>query len=300
MNLISKTKDQLYYYYPAAFFAKKYTNMPFVSKEKRMKSNTGGISVRPFNGLIPKEGIAGDLCTFPYDVLDTEEARKLAEGNKYSFLHVNKPEIDFPKEDMMSLYDDTVYLKAKENIDLFIREGYLERTGKNSLYIYSQTFLGQTQYGLVGLFSTRQYDNDLIKKHENTRTDKEIDRTTLTCVQNANVGPVFLTYRPHESIDKTVNEIVKRVPDISFKATVSVSDNTEVGHDLWIVNDEKEISQLISSFDENVPAAYIADGHHRAASARRYVMTRAIGRELMCISTNTLKRRSHSVSVQSV
>jgi len=192
----------------------------------------------------------------PYDVLNSEEARQMAEGNPYSFLHVVKPEIDLPPG--TDLYSPEVYQKAKENMERFIKEGILIEEDSPRLYIYRQVMQGREQYGIVGCVSAEEYTKDLIKKHELTRKAKEEDRIKHIEAANAQAGPVFLTYKAQKSIDKLVAKEVARDPVYDFTA------NDGVRHTVWIVDDEAA-EQIIGEF-KKIDYLYVADGHHRSAS----------------------------------
>ncbi|MFQ5722130.1 MAG: DUF1015 domain-containing protein, partial [Candidatus Aminicenantales bacterium] len=192
----------------------------------------------------------------PYDVLNSEEARRMAEGNPYSFLHVVKPEIDLPPG--TDLYSPEVYQKAKEKMEKFIKEGILIEEDSPRLYIYRQVMQGREQYGIVGCVSAEEYAKDLIKKHELTRKAKEEDRVKHIEATNAQAGPVFLTYKAQESIDKLVAEEVAKNPLYDFTADDGVK------HTVWIVDDEAA-EQIIGEF-KKIDCLYVADGHHRSAS----------------------------------
>jgi len=214
--------------------------------------------LRKFKALRPKKGLEKQVASFPYDVLSSEEARELVYGNTYSFLHVVKPEVDLPAG--TDLYSQPVYDKAKENFEKFIREGILIKEKSPKLYIYSQTMGGRVQYGIVGCVSVEDYNNGVIKKHEFTRKDKEIDRTKHVDITNANAGPVFFTYRAKDSIDRLVAKAVTKEPVYDFTASDGI------GHIVWIIEDDSISNELIKEFEE-IDYIYIADGHHRTASA---------------------------------
>jgi len=217
------------------------------------------VKIKAFKALRPPKDLADKVAARPYDVLNSEEARKEAEGNPYSLLHITKPEIDLPKG--IDEHDEKVYEKAKENFQKFIREGYLIPDDDEYLYIYAQTMNGKTQYGLVACASVDDYLNGVIKKHELTRKDKEEDRMKHVRVTNANVEPVFFTYRKVEEIDEIVKDIVdKNKPEYDFET------EDGVGHHFWLIKDKKIINRLIELF-EKIPNTYVADGHHRTAAA---------------------------------
>jgi uncharacterized protein (DUF1015 family) len=212
--------------------------------------------IRPFRALRPRPEIAGRVAAPPYDVVSSEEARQIAAGNELCFLHVSKPEIDLPAD--VGLYDDRVYAKAVENLRRFVDEGVLIREALPSFYIYQQRMRDHVQAGIVCAASVAEYAASLIKRHEHTRRDKEDDRTRHTAQLNANSGPVFLTYRPTEAIDRFVDEVRRGDPLYDFTS------DDGIGHTVWNVPKRLE-GQLQAAFSA-VPALYVADGHHRAAS----------------------------------
>ncbi|MDP8222306.1 MAG: DUF1015 family protein [Candidatus Lernaella stagnicola] len=220
--------------------------------------------VRPFRGYRPTPDNVEKVASPPYDVLDSEEARCMAEGNPLSFLHVVKPEIDLPPD--TDLYAPIVYETARDNLRRFIDEGILVKDSVPCYYVYQQKMGDHVQVGVMAAVSVVEYDNDLIKKHEHTRKDKEDDRTRLVDVTNANAGPVFLTYQANAGLDALVDEVRAEKPDFDFVAPDGI------GHTVWVVNDTTRLKKLAELFAE-VPALYVADGHHRSASAAR------IGRE---------------------
>jgi len=216
--------------------------------------------VRPFRGLRPKKELAEQVAAPPYDVLDSNEAREMAKGNPYTFLHVNKPEIDL--DPSVNLYDNHVYAKGAENLRKFIQEGIVFQDEKPKFYIYRQIMGTHQQTGLVACASVDEYEQDLIKKHELTRQEKEDDRVKHILHQNAQVGPVFLTYRAREEIDRTIAEITKGDPEYDFTS------DDGVRHTLWVVKDEALIRKIEGLFSQ-VDILYVADGHHRSAAAMR-------------------------------
>jgi uncharacterized protein (DUF1015 family) len=215
---------------------------------------------RPFNGLRPRRDLAKEIASPPYDVIDSEEARKAAEGDKYTFLHVVKPEIDLDPE--IDLYDEIVYRKAAENFNSFKENGWLIKDRTPSFYVYSQKMGDHLQTGIVGCVSVEDYYNNVIRKHEFTRKQKEDDRTRHVATLNANAGPVFLTYRSDSSIDKIIARITSEQPEYDFTSSDGVT------HTFWIVDDNKTINEIRGIFDD-IPVLYVADGHHRSASAAR-------------------------------
>ncbi len=219
------------------------------------------VTVRPFRAVRPVNELADKVASLPYDVLNSDEARELVKGNEYSFLHVVKPEVDLPQD--IDLYDEKVYQKAKENFYGMIEKGALRQDTKPHLYIYRQIMDGHEQYGIVGCASADEYNNDLIKKHEFTRKKKEDDRTKHVITLNANAGPVFLTYRDNSTIDEMVAEAVKGVPDVDFVADDGIQ------HTVWVIENDAVSKRISDTFTNEVPVLYVADGHHRSASAAR-------------------------------
>lgn len=219
--------------------------------------------VKAFRGLRPPVEIASLLASRPYDVMNSEEARKEAAGNKYSLLHITKAEIDLPEG--TDEHSQAVYDKVVENFDKFKKEGWLVKENEPRLYIYAQTMDGRTQYGIVGCTHVDDYFNNVIKKHELTRKDKEDDRMIHVNITNANVEPVFFAYPAHKEIDKMVSDIVtKEKPVYDF-----VAKEDGFGHSFWVIEDKKTIERIEEIFDKEIPALYVADGHHRTAAAAR-------------------------------
>ena len=215
--------------------------------------------VKPFKGLRPKREYAEKVASPPYDVLNSKEAREMAAGNPYSFLHVVKPEIDLDPD--IDLYDEKVYQKGGENLRKLISDGVLQQDNADSFYIYRQIMGEHEQIGLVAGASCDEYIADKIKKHEHTRPDKENDRMKHIYTLNAQTGPVFLTYKAKEEIDSIINEIVQNSPEYDFEAD-------DVRHTLWIVSDKYLIARIKDEFLK-IDCLYVADGHHRSASATR-------------------------------
>ncbi len=216
-------------------------------------------TLKAFKGLRPPKDIVKQVASRPYDVLNSEEARKEAEGNEYSLLHIIKPEIDLPPG--TNLYSPEVYEKAKENFIKFRKNGWLVPDTQDHLYIYAQTMNGKTQYGIVGCASVDDYLNNVIKKHELTRPDKEEDRMKHVRITNANMEPVFFSYPAKKEIDEIVENFVKNnEPEYDFTA------DDGFGHHFWVINDKSIIDKLIELFDK-LPSLYVADGHHRTAAA---------------------------------
>ncbi|MDD4758057.1 MAG: DUF1015 domain-containing protein [Lascolabacillus sp.] len=216
------------------------------------------MKVKPFRGVRPPKALVKDVASRPYDVLNSDEARKEAEGNEKSLYHIIKPEIDFPvgKDE----HDADVYDKAAENFAKFIDNGWLVQDEKEMYYVYAQTMNGKTQYGLVLGASVEDYMTGAIKKHELTRRDKEEDRMKHVRITDANVEPVFFSYPDNDEINAIVEKVISGKAEYDF---VSVDG---VGHHFWLVKDDNDIKRITDIF-ETIPALYIADGHHRSAAA---------------------------------
>lgn len=215
-------------------------------------------TIRPFNALRPQADRAAQVAAVPYDVVNTEEARVLASGNPWSFLHVSRPEIDLPEG--TPIYSDEVYTKAAGNFEKLTADCPLVPEETPSLYLYRLIMGDHEQIGVVACCSIDEYDRDVIRKHERTRRDKEDDRTRHIMVLRAQTGPVFLTYRAKTQIDSLVSEALSNNPALyDFVA------NDDIRHTIWRV---PNYHPLVEAFGE-VPHLYIADGHHRAASASR-------------------------------
>lgn len=212
--------------------------------------------IKTFRSLRPPQALASQVASLPYDVVDAEEARELTEGNPMSFLHVVRPEVDLPRG--TGTYDDAVYSKAAENLKHFRDNGYLAPDDEPALYLYRITSGTHAQTGLVTVCHVDDYDNDIIKKHEKTRRKTEDDRTRHVSTLSAHPGPIFLTYRGDPVIDTTIEGLITGDPLYAFTAPDGVK------HEIWRTTDSK----LVDLFAE-VPCSYVADGHHRAASAAR-------------------------------
>jgi uncharacterized protein (DUF1015 family) len=215
--------------------------------------------LKAFKGWRPPQNIVKDLASRPYDVLDSKEARTEADGNPFSLLHIIKPEIDLPEG--IDLHSNEVYEKAKDNFDTFREKGWLKQDPSACLYIYAQTMNGKTQYGVVGCAGVDDYMNNIIKKHELTRPDKEEDRMKHVRITDANMEPVFFTYPAQKEIDQIVENFVK-----THEATYNFTADDGFGHHFWVIEDQEIITKLIALF-EKLPATYVADGHHRTAAA---------------------------------
>jgi uncharacterized protein (DUF1015 family) len=213
--------------------------------------------IRPFRALRPPAERAQAVASVPYDVVNTEEARALADGNPLSFLHVSRPEIDLPPG--TDLYSDAVYRKAVENFEKLSAEAPLEKETEPSLYLYRLIMGAHQQIGVVACCSVDEYDNNIIRKHERTRRDKEDDRTRHIVMLRAQTGPVFLTYRTRPEIDEQVNAAITAEPLFDLTAQDGIR------HTIWKLTDTDGLVDAFAS----VPLLYIADGHHRAASASR-------------------------------
>lgn len=215
-------------------------------------------TVIPFKAIRPAKEFVKDVASYPYDIIDSKEARILAENNPKSFLHVVKSEIDLSVD--VDLYDDSVYEMAKKNFYRFLDEGILLQDSSPCFYIYRQRMGEHEQYGIVGCAGIADYDTGCIKKHELTRKDKEIDRTKHIDRINAQTGPVFLTYRKRKSIDELVRSVITEPPEYDFTA------DDGIAHTAWVIDDVKLIERIQAEFLA-IDAFYVADGHHRAASA---------------------------------
>jgi uncharacterized protein (DUF1015 family) len=228
------------------------------------------ITISPFAALRPEVEHAKEVASRPYDVMSTAEARIETQGNSKSFLHITRSEIDLPEE--VDVHSQEVYEKAKENLAAFISRNILFIESKPCYYIYELTMSGRTQTGLVCGSSVDDYENGLIKKHEFTRPEKELDRITHIKTTGAQTGNVFIAYRNVAAIDAIIETCkTDKTPQYSLVADDGIE------HKIWVVNDEVTIEKITTLFKENVPATYIADGHHRAASAAK--VRAALGEE---------------------
>lgn len=216
--------------------------------------------IKPFKGFRPPVDIVEKLASRPYDVLNSEEARKEAAGNPYSLLHVTKAEIDLPEG--TDEHSQAVYDKVVENYGNFKKNGWLVQDPEEKIYVYAQTMDGRTQYGLVACCHIDDYFNNIIKKHELTRKDKEEDRMIHVRITNANVEPVFFAYPAKQEIDEIVARKVAEKPVYDF-----VAKEDGFRHQFWIIDDKAVINRLVEIFDKEVPYLYVADGHHRTAAA---------------------------------
>ena len=217
--------------------------------------------IRSFKGLVPSPKFASEVAAVPYDVVNRDEAAELAKGKPNSLLHVDRAEIDLDPE--IDPYSDPVYAKAKESFQRMQKGGVLTREAKPTMYLYKQTIAGHSQTGLVTVCHTEDYEKDIIKKHEKTRPDKENDRTRLVDTLSANTGPIFLTYRQRPGISALIEGFMKEERPI-----YDINAPDGVRHQVWRLSLGLCVS-LTGLFESQVPCAYVADGHHRAASAYR-------------------------------
>ena len=215
--------------------------------------------VKPFRGIRPPKAIAKEVSSRPYDVLNSDEAAREAEGNPMSLYHIIKPEINFTP--IADEHDERVYAKAAEEFKKFRANGWLVQDEKEKYYVYAQTMNGRTQYGLVVATWVEDYMEGRIKKHELTRKDKEEDRMKHVRVNNANIEPVFFAYPHRDDLDALVAKVCAGEPEYAF-----ISDLDGFGHTFWVIDDEALIAKITEIFAQ-IPAMYIADGHHRSAAA---------------------------------
>jgi uncharacterized protein (DUF1015 family) len=213
----------------------------------------------PFKIIHPRPDLAEKVCALPYDVMNREEAKKMAEGNPFSFLHISRSEIDLPES--VDPYAPEVYEKAAKNLLSWLQEGLFIKEEKPCYMIYRQTMNGRNQTGIVGCISVDDYNNNIVRRHEVTRKEKELDRTNHFDICDANTEPVFLTYRSTQVLDYMVKEWTKDNDPLYDFTT-----GDGVGHTVWLMDDPAAVEVMDMSF-EDVPLVYIADGHHRAASA---------------------------------
>jgi len=239
-------------------------------------------TLKPFAALRPQPELAARICELPYDVMSSEEARQMAAGNPFSFLHVSKPEIDLPPG--TDLYSDAVYAKGKENFNKLISQGVLQQDAQPCFYLYRQIMGGHAQIGLVAAASCEEYLNNIIKKHEFTRPDKEDDRVRHIETLNSQTGPVFLTYRAVAALDEFIAKQVAEKPDVDFTGKDGVR------HTSWTVGDATGIQFIADQFAK-ISFLYIADGHHRSAAAARVYLARSRGRESAHSQTPESQRR---------
>ena len=218
--------------------------------------------IQPFKALRPQPQLAKQVASRPYDVLNSAEAKKEAAGNPASFLHITKSEIDLPES--VDIHDAQVYEQAKENLAAFIKRDVVFRESKECYYIYQLIMHGRAQTGLVCVSSVDDYENGIIKKHEFTRPEKELDRINHIKTSGAQTGNVFLAYRNNESLDALIENWKK-----TKSAVYDFVADDEIQHTIWVVSDEAVSASITSIFEKEIPCTYIADGHHRAASAAK-------------------------------
>lgn len=216
------------------------------------------VKIKPFRGVRPPKEFAKEVASRPYDVLNSKEAK--AEAGEKSLLHIIKPEIDF--DPIIDEHSETAYSKAVDNFNTWKDKGWLIKDAEPYYYVYAQTMDGRTQYGLAACCHFEDYLSGKIKKHELTRPDKEDDRMIHVRNQNANIEPVFFSYPAVYEIDAIVEEVIKGTPEYDFTAEDGFS------HHLWVIKD-KQINDRITEIFSDVPALYVADGHHRTAAAAR-------------------------------
>lgn len=214
--------------------------------------------VKPFKGLRPPKDLVTKVASRPYDVLNSQEAKKEAEGNEMSLYHIIKPEIDF--EPIADEHDPKVYEKAVENFKKFQEKGWLVQDKEEKYYIYAQTMNGRTQYGIVVAANVDDYLNGVIKKHELTRKDKEEDRMKHVRINNANLEPVFFAFPDNAGLQRIIDNSIKKEPEYDFVA------EDGFGHHFWVIDDKDTIAEITRLFAD-IPYLYIADGHHRTAAA---------------------------------
>jgi uncharacterized protein (DUF1015 family) len=213
--------------------------------------------LNPFRPIRPRPDLAAQVASVPYDVVNRGEAAELARGNPHSFLHVGRSDIDLPED--VDPYDPRIYRRAREALDELLARGTLLRDPEPRLFVYRQVMDGRSQTGVVGCVHVDDYEHDVIRKHEKTRQDKEDDRTRHVLTLNANAEPVFLTYRGRADIDRMVEEVTSSAPLYDFTAPDGVR------HTVWPVSDSRALAEAFGP----IPHAYVADGHHRSASAWR-------------------------------
>ncbi len=218
--------------------------------------------IKPFKALRPQPQLAKQVASLPYDVLNSTEAKIEAQGNPYSFLHITKSEIDL--SDKTDVHAPEVYQQAKNNLDAFIQRDVLFRESKDCYYIYQLIMNGRSQTGLVCVSSVDDYENGIIKKHEFTRPEKEQDRINHITVSGAQTGNVFLAYRSNVHVDAVIDKW-KTTKTAAYDFTAEDG----IQHTVWIVSDSEVVEEITRLFKEEVPCTYIADGHHRAASAAK-------------------------------
>lgn len=214
--------------------------------------------LKAFKAIRPTKELARDVAALPYDVMDSDEAREMVKDKPYSFLHVDKAEVDLPLD--VDVYDNIVYEKAKDTLDSMIKKGIFIKDENPKLYIYRQVMNGRPQTGIVGCVSIDEYESNKIKKHEFTRPEKEQDRINHVEYCNANTGPIFLSYNGKSDINALIDMWTKKQPEYDFISEDGIQ------HVIWVIDNEEVVAEIINKF-KFVENLYIADGHHRAASA---------------------------------
>jgi uncharacterized protein (DUF1015 family) len=229
--------------------------------------------VKPFNAIRPTPSLAHKVASLPYDVMNTIEAKEMAKDNPFSFLHVSRAEIDLVEN--TDVHSPEVYQKARQNFDSLIADNVLVQDFTPCYYVYTLTMHGRVQNGLVACSSIDDYFNNVIKKHEYTRPEKELDRIEHMRAVEAHVGPIFLTYPSHKRIDNLIL-VAKTHPAIyDFVA------EDDIRHQVWVIENSEIVVEIENIFNSEVTATYIADGHHRTASAAK------VGMELRSLYDNT-------------
>ena len=216
--------------------------------------------IKPFRGVRPTKDLASAVASPPYDVVSRSEAKEIAKGNPYSFLHINKPDIDLGED--IAADDPLVYQTGRDNLDEFLNSGVLIQDEVESFYLYRQIMGEHEQLGLVAVASIDAYDEGSIKIHEFTRPEKEEDRVKHMVELGAQVGPVFLTYKENPAVTSLMNDLAKNNPEYDFV------DESEVRHTFWTIKESERIESIEHNFRE-VKSLYVADGHHRSAAASR-------------------------------
>lgn len=217
-------------------------------------------NIIPFRAVRPRADLAEKIAALPYDVYSRQEARAAVEGDEYTFLRIDRPETQFPED--YDMYAPEVYDKAREMLDRMIEEGLFIQEEKEAYYVYELVMDGRSQVGIGACASVDDYDGRVIKKHENTRADKEADRIRHVDVCSAQTGPIFLAYRRREEIEREVKRVMESAPVYDFTAKDGVT------HRLWVIDDKEAVERIRAAFSR-VDDIYIADGHHRCASAVR-------------------------------
>ena len=215
-------------------------------------------NINPFRAVRPRADLAERIAALPYDVYNRKEAREAVSGDEYTFLRIDRPETQFPED--YDMYAPEVYEKAREMLDQMIQDGLFIQEQKSAYYVYELVMDGRSQVGIGACASVDDYDAQVIKKHENTRADKEADRIRHVDVCSAQTGPIFLAYRRREEIEREVQAAMAKTPVYDFTAADGIT------HRIWVIDDEASVGRIREAFSQ-VESIYIADGHHRCASA---------------------------------